>query len=31
MKKSFAWVKSIKNVRRGRISEYAKKFRGSNY
>jgi glutamate dehydrogenase (NADP+) len=26
-----AWVKSIKNVRRGRISEYAKKFRGSKY
>jgi glutamate dehydrogenase (NADP+) len=25
------WVKSIKNVRRGRISEYAKKFRGSKY
>ena len=23
-----AWVKSIKNVRRGRIAEYAKKFRG---
>jgi glutamate dehydrogenase (NADP+) len=26
-----AWVKSVKNVRRGRISEYAKKFRGSKY
>jgi glutamate dehydrogenase (NADP+) len=26
-----AWVKSIKNVRRGRIIEYAKKFRGSKY
>src|SRR5437764_3677571 len=26
-----AWVKSIKNVRRGRISEYAKQFRGSKY
>src|SRR5213595_68358 len=26
-----AWVKSIKNVRRGRISEYAKKFSGSKY
>src|SRR5438046_7512193 len=26
-----AWVKSIKSVRRGRISEYAKKFRGSKY
>jgi glutamate dehydrogenase (NADP+) len=26
-----AWVKSIKNVRRGRIREYAKKFRGSKY
>src|SRR5216110_2670963 len=26
-----AFVKSIKNVRRGRISEYAKKFRGSKY
>jgi glutamate dehydrogenase (NADP+) len=26
-----AWVKSIKNVRRGRISEYTKKFRGSKY
>ena len=25
-----AWVKSIKNVRRGRIAEYAKKFRGRN-
>jgi glutamate dehydrogenase (NADP+) len=25
------WVKSVKNVRRGRISEYAKKFRGSKY
>jgi glutamate dehydrogenase (NADP+) len=25
------WVMSIKNVRRGRISEYAKKFRGSKY
>jgi len=25
------WVKSIKNVRRGRISEYAKKFRGAKY
>src|SRR3989449_2766211 len=24
-----AWVKSIKNIRRGRIGEYAKKFRGS--
>src|SRR5213596_1877452 len=26
-----AWVKSIKNIRRGRIGEYAKKFRGSKY
>ena len=26
-----AWVKSVKNVRRGRIAEYAKKFRGANY
>jgi glutamate dehydrogenase (NADP+) len=26
-----AWVKSIKNVRRGRINEYVKKFRGSKY
>src|SRR6266511_2021788 len=26
-----AFIKSIKNVRRGRISEYAKKFRGSKY
>jgi glutamate dehydrogenase (NADP+) len=26
-----AFVKSIKNVRRGRIGEYAKKFRGSKY
>jgi glutamate dehydrogenase (NADP+) len=26
-----AWVKRIKNVRRGRISEYAKQFRGSKY
>src|SRR5437879_8588083 len=26
-----AFVMSIKNVRRGRISEYAKKFRGSKY
>src|SRR5947199_8646280 len=26
-----AFVKSIKNVRRERISEYAKKFRGSKY
>src|ERR1041384_5254268 len=26
-----AWLKSIKNVRRGRISEYAKKFRGTKY
>jgi glutamate dehydrogenase (NADP+) len=26
-----AWVKSIKNVRRGRIREYSKKFRGSKY
>src|SRR5205807_1122781 len=29
--KRLAWVMSIKNVRRGRISEYAKKFRGSKY
>src|SRR5213080_2008475 len=26
-----AFIKGIKNVRRGRISEYAKKFRGSKY
>jgi len=26
-----AFIQSIKNVRRGRISEYAKKFRGSKY
>jgi len=26
-----AFIKSIKNVRRGRIGEYAKKFRGSKY
>lgn len=26
-----AWVKSVKNVRRGRIAEYAKKFRGAKY
>ncbi len=26
-----AWVKSIKNVRRGRIKEYAEKFRGATY
>src|SRR5207302_2544914 len=26
-----AWVKSIKNIRRGRIGEYTKKFRGSKY
>ena len=26
-----AWVMSVKNVRRGRIAEYAKKFRGSRY
>src|ERR1051326_2902779 len=26
-----AWVMSIKNVRRGRINEYVKKFRGSKY
>ena len=26
-----AWVKSIKNVRRGRINEYAEKFKGAKY
>lgn len=26
-----AWIKSIKNVRRGRIKEYAEKFRGAKY
>jgi len=26
-----AWVMNIKNVRRGRIAEYAKKFRGTKY
>jgi glutamate dehydrogenase (NADP+) len=26
-----AWVKSIKNVRRGRIKEYAQKFKGAKY
>jgi glutamate dehydrogenase (NADP+) len=26
-----AWVKSVKNIRRGRIAEYAKKFRGAKY
>jgi glutamate dehydrogenase (NADP+) len=26
-----AWIQSIKNVRRGRIAEYAKKFKGAKY
>ncbi len=29
--KKLAWVMDLKNVKRGRISEYAKKFKGSEY